>query len=35
MSNISGRKKGDGVISVDGGESCGAKEKYSLALDKP
>jgi hypothetical protein len=29
MSDIPGRKKGDGVISVDIGESCGVKEKYS------
>jgi hypothetical protein len=35
MSDISGRRNGDGVISVDTVESCGAKEKYSEVLDKP
>jgi hypothetical protein len=35
MSDISERNTSDGVISVDIGESCGVKEKYSEVLDRP
>ena len=35
MSDIPARKNGDGVISVDSVESCGAKGKESDVLDQP